>query len=79
MGMTKFSRVTAVLLCASGLAAAQPEAAAAPVAGVAATSAQCLSGVRRAQATCLPTATRRLCVVQHTWIPFTVTCLKNAR
>jgi hypothetical protein len=72
--MTKISRVAAVLLCAGGLAAAVPEAAAAPpapAASVAAPPAPGLTGVHRAQVTCLPTATRRLCVVQYTWIPFT--------
>ena len=77
MRMTKISRVVTVLVCAGGLAAAVPEAVAAPAASVAAAPAQCLSGVRRVQVTCLPAATRRLCVVQDAWIPFTIPCLKN--
>ncbi|WP_167455256.1 hypothetical protein [Amycolatopsis kentuckyensis] len=69
--------MAAVLLCASGLAAAVPEAAAAPAPTVAAAPERCLSGVRRVQVTCLPAATRRLCVVQYAWIPFPVPCLKS--
>jgi len=77
MRMTKIRRAAAVLVCAGGLAAAAPEAAATPAASVAAAPAQCLSGVRRVQVTCLPAATRRVCVVQAAWIPFTIPCLKN--
>ena len=94
--MTKISRVAAVLLCAGGLAAAAPEAAAAqpapeaaaarpaPAASAASAAeppAHCLAGVHRAQVTCLPAVTSRLCAVQYAWIPFTTSgaapCLTN--
>jgi hypothetical protein len=81
---TKISSAVAILLCAGGLAVAAPEAAAAPhapVARVVAPPAQCLSGVRRVQATYRHTPARRLYVVRSAWIPFTlagaVPCLKK--
>ncbi|WP_410672427.1 hypothetical protein [Amycolatopsis sp. cmx-4-68] len=80
MRLTRIGGPAAVVMCASGLALAAPEvAAAAPAAPVTSRAterpADCLSGVYRLQVRGRHTPLRTVYAVQSTWVPFT--CVKG--
>jgi hypothetical protein len=79
MRLTKIGGPAAVVMCASGLALAAPEVAAAAPAPLTSRAterpAHCLSGVYRLQVRGRDTPLRTVYAVQSTWVPFT--CAKG--